>query len=166
MKCENCPALRSEGYEYPEEYCAAYVPDGGKMRTEDGCRYSLAKINRRMQRADSLRDRQYDGIGEWYEEQQGLESAMSGAISEAQSDYSGGVLYLCFSSPVDGHYYPLCGDGKPTSDLAYDILRRYEEAESDVQRPFCRKCRWRSRPQKCACCRRNRHMKDNYEEET
>lgn len=29
----------------------------------------------------------------------------------------------------------------------------------------CEKCRWRERYQKCACCRRNRHMKDCFEEE-
>lgn len=29
----------------------------------------------------------------------------------------------------------------------------------------CEKCRWRERHQKCACCRRNRHMKDCFEEE-
>lgn len=30
----------------------------------------------------------------------------------------------------------------------------------------CDDCRWRDRPQKCACCRRNLHIKDCYEEET
>lgn len=29
----------------------------------------------------------------------------------------------------------------------------------------CEKCRWRERHQKCTCCRRNRHMKDCFEEE-
>lgn len=27
----------------------------------------------------------------------------------------------------------------------------------------CDGCRWRDRPQKCACCRRNLHIKDCYE---
>ena len=29
MKCENCPALRTEGYEYPETYCCVYGEDEG-----------------------------------------------------------------------------------------------------------------------------------------
>lgn len=29
----------------------------------------------------------------------------------------------------------------------------------------CENCRWKNRPQKCACCRRNKHMKDCFEEE-
>lgn len=28
----------------------------------------------------------------------------------------------------------------------------------------CRSCKWRDRPQKCSCCRRNRHIKDCWEE--
>ena len=29
----------------------------------------------------------------------------------------------------------------------------------------CETCEWENRPQKCSCCRRNRHIKDCYEEE-
>ena len=29
----------------------------------------------------------------------------------------------------------------------------------------CETCRWRNRRQKCSCCRRNRHLKDCWEEE-
>lgn len=29
----------------------------------------------------------------------------------------------------------------------------------------CDGCKWRDRHQKCACCRRNRGLKENYEEE-
>lgn len=29
----------------------------------------------------------------------------------------------------------------------------------------CDDCRWRNRPQKCSCCRRNLHIKDCYEKE-
>ena len=29
----------------------------------------------------------------------------------------------------------------------------------------CETCKWKNRPQKCSCCRRNRHIKDCYEEE-
>lgn len=27
----------------------------------------------------------------------------------------------------------------------------------------CEKCKWKNRPQKCSCCKRNRHIKDCYE---
>ena len=29
----------------------------------------------------------------------------------------------------------------------------------------CENCRWKNRQQKCSCCRRNRHMKDCFEED-
>ena len=29
----------------------------------------------------------------------------------------------------------------------------------------CETCRWKNKKQKCACCRRNRHIKDCYEKE-
>lgn len=29
----------------------------------------------------------------------------------------------------------------------------------------CENCRWKGRPQKCSCCRRNRYIKDCYETE-
>ena len=33
-----------------------------------------------------------------------------------------------------------------------------------LEQPTCDGCRWWGvRPQKCSCCRRNLHMKDNYE---
>ena len=32
MLCENCPALRCEGYEYPEEYCLIQSEDNIRER--------------------------------------------------------------------------------------------------------------------------------------
>ena len=29
----------------------------------------------------------------------------------------------------------------------------------------CENCKWKGRPQKCSCCRRNRYIKDCYETE-
>lgn len=46
--------------------------------------------------------------------------------------------------------------------------------ERDIQNPLifdyikiegCGDCRWKKRQQKCSCCRRNRYIKDCYEEE-
>ena len=35
-----------------------------------------------------------------------------------------------------------------------------------IQIGECDGCKWRNRYQKCSCCRRNRGLKDNYEEAT
>lgn len=44
--------------------------------------------------------------------------------------------------------------------MAQDALR----ADTETVAGDCSGCRWRGvRPQKCSCCRRNLHMKDNYE---
>jgi len=36
MKCINCPALLTEGYEYPETYCGIGVPDSEVIEYTDG----------------------------------------------------------------------------------------------------------------------------------
>jgi len=50
MKCCNCPALETEGYEYPESYCALGVQDEDTIEYADGesgCkRRSYKKIER------------------------------------------------------------------------------------------------------------------------
>ena len=40
-----------------------------------------------------------------------------------------------------------------------------ERREGNVPDSGCAVCRWRNRRQKCSCCRRNRHLKDCWEEE-
>ena len=46
-----------------------------------------------------------------------------------------------------------------------DIVKRQEE---EIGRLPCNGCKWSGmiRPQKCATCCRNKHMKDNYQEAT
>lgn len=163
MKCRNCFALFTEGYEYPEEYCGAGVPEDGKMATEEGCRYSAKEIRKRLEHRERLMTKQYDGIGEWYHEEQLRDMAMNEAVQKMLDAYFAGQLYLCFKDR-DGKYYPLRGDGKSCIDFVYLGRCEYEAQEAEVQRTFCERCRWKGRKQKCACCRRNRHMKDNYEE--
>lgn len=165
MKCRNCFALFTEGYEYPEEYCGAGVPEDGKMATEEGCRYSAKEIRKRLEHRERLVAMQYDGIGEWYHEEQLRDRAMHEAIQTGLDDYYyfGGQLYLCFRDS-EGKYSPLRGDGKSCSDFVYLVRCEYEKQEAEAQLTFCEHCRWNGRKQKCACCRRNRHMKDNYEE--
>lgn len=52
------------------------------------------------------------------------------------------------------------------------LLNLQQILQSDIHNPClfetveigdCYNCRWRKRPQKCACCRRNLHIKDCYE---
>ena len=53
------------------------------------------------------------------------------------------------------------------SDIPFllDIVKRQEE---EIGRLPCNGCKWSGmiRPQKCATCCRNKHMKDNYQEAT
>ena len=54
------------------------------------------------------------------------------------------------------------------------LLNMRQILELDIHNPClfhyievggCDDCRWRNRPQKCSCCRRNLHIKDCYEKE-
>lgn len=71
--------------------------------------------------------------------------------------------------PRCGHRLMLCDecqhqDGELADNCDYcaetDTCRNNQTTVSD-----CTGCRWKDRYQKCSCCRRNRHLKDNYEEE-
>lgn len=54
MKCDNCPALRYEGYEYPEPYCAAgfYEDNRDFADGSEGCLHRLSTINKRLKPCD------------------------------------------------------------------------------------------------------------------
>lgn len=60
MKCCHCTALRTEGYEYPEEYCALGISDEETIEFKDGelgCRRrSINKINKDLAIADTIRN--------------------------------------------------------------------------------------------------------------
>lgn len=71
MKCQNCVALCIEGYEYPEEYCAAGVPDDRLVDFADGstgCRLSAKTISARMKKAEKALSEEYQDVSEWYRE--------------------------------------------------------------------------------------------------
>ena len=71
MKCQNCVALCVEGYEYPEEYCAAGVPDDRLVDFADGstgCRLSAKAISARMKKAEKALSEEYQDVSEWYRE--------------------------------------------------------------------------------------------------
>ena len=44
-----------------------------------------------------------------------------------------------------------------------DEYRRKQKREATLTKD-CTGCRWKDRPQKCSCCRRNQNLKDCYEE--
>lgn len=163
MKCEDCPALRVEGYEYPESYCAAGVPEDGKMATDSGCKYTLDRILKRIRHRDRQEAKQYDGVDEWYTEELKTEAAMRDAMQTVFAEHYGG-LYLCFQNDR-GEYYALCGDGKLTGDIAADVLMKFRDAEAALQKSYCERCKWQGKWQKCSCCRRKRDMKDNFVED-
>ena len=51
MKCKNCPALKKEGYEYPEYYCSIY-PEDDCVDFDDGsegCYHPLIAIKKALQ---------------------------------------------------------------------------------------------------------------------
>lgn len=51
MKCKNCPALKKEGYEYPEYYCSIY-PEDDCVDFDDGsegCYHPLNAIKKALQ---------------------------------------------------------------------------------------------------------------------
>lgn len=85
MKCESCPALRTEGYEYPEAFCCIYGDDEA-IEFKDGsigCRHHLKTIEKRLAINDDYEAHRWDGIGEFYERQCKLEDAMEDAIIKA-----------------------------------------------------------------------------------
>lgn len=67
MKCDRCPALRTEGYEYPEEYCCIGI-DGSEYETDDGCTLHPMTIKKMVRQNDEAFEMQYQDICEWYEE--------------------------------------------------------------------------------------------------
>lgn len=162
MKCDNCPALCTEGFEYPETYCGACVPEKSMIDFKDGasgCRYSLKQIKKRLDRYDDMRSHEYDGIDVFYKESEGTENAMRDALSASLKREE---LVLCYKG-ADGQMHEATLFQR--REIPFWTKAYYEEKERNVQQAFCEKCRWKNnRPQKCCCCRRNRNMKDNYEE--
>lgn len=159
MKCENCPALRTGGGEYPESYCAAGVPEDSKMCTDGGCRYPLKAIRQRIERRAKMEAHQYDGVTVWFEKSTKREKAMTDALNEAISSFG---IFLCY--PFRGEYHLLAGDGRATIEIANHVLMKFNQKEEEIQKTFCDRCRWRDRYQKCTACRRNLMRRDLFEE--
>ena len=59
MRCERCPAIRTEGYEYPETYCSVGVPDNEcdeNAKGEIGCTLHPKTIEKRLRDNDRAWD--------------------------------------------------------------------------------------------------------------
>ena len=51
MRCEKCPALAQDGYEYPEYFCYIGIPDEETSEDKNGnwgCRYNRAYIEKHI----------------------------------------------------------------------------------------------------------------------
>lgn len=71
MRCVNCFALRCEGYEYPEEYCGAGVPDEKCMDFSDGtygCKFPAKAIKARLQQSYEAEEKHYMFSAAWFRE--------------------------------------------------------------------------------------------------
>lgn len=82
MKCTNCPALVTEGYEYPETYCCIYPEEDiiEFANGDCGCKHPLNAIKSRVAKYETELSKQYESVGEWYEEQVSLEIATVDAL--------------------------------------------------------------------------------------
>ena len=67
MKCDRCPALRTEGYAYPEEYCCIGI-DGSEYETDDGCTLHHMTVKKMVRENDEAWALHYQDIGEWFKE--------------------------------------------------------------------------------------------------
>lgn len=154
MKCDNCPALYASSYEYPEPECLAGVPEDGKMATDGGCKYSFARIEKRIARRMKMEEHQYDGIIEWYQEQDEKEERY---LSKARETFKYQMRDLEIM-----HGFQI------TEFLVDDICIRlswdYMEAEREHNSGYCERCKWKGDGRKCNRCSRAAWHKDNFEE--
>lgn len=83
------------------------------------------------------------------------------------------MIYVCFNHLIE-FLKNIRTNSKinvsPYMDNA--LLNVQQLLELDIYNPIifdyveigdCEGCKWKSRHQKCSCCRRNRNMKDSYE---
>ena len=120
MKCEHCPALRTEGYEYPESYCLL----GAESTREyadgwSGCYRKMESIKKQVAKIEEMMDHQYDGIDEFAVKEDLQEQAMRTAWEQTiRKTRWGDTLYLCFKNK-EGNLYPYgsdTGEGNATQE--------------------------------------------------
>ena len=98
MKCENCPALKTDGYEYPETICSVYGEDEA-IEFKDGsigCRHKLSTIEKRIKMFEDYQDEFYNGYVEWAEKDEEIENAVKEAVLEACDIEN--IIFACQST--------------------------------------------------------------------
>lgn len=119
MKCENCPALRTEGYEYPESYCCIY-PEDEIVDFADGscgCHHKLAVIKKKIDELEDAMSKQYEGIGEWYMQEQEKEKTLVEALYQAFEKQD----VITAQKGINGKLYPYTMD-KRADGIMHSIV--------------------------------------------
>lgn len=98
MKCENCPALKTDGYDYPETICSVYGEDEAVEFRDGsiGCRHKLSTIEKRMKMFEEYQDEFYNGYVEWAEKDEEIENAVKEAVLEACDIEN--IIFACQST--------------------------------------------------------------------
>lgn len=130
MRCENCPALKTEGYEYPESYCSVY-PEDEIFDFDDGsgCKHPWIAIKKRIQQNEETEAHQYEGIVEFYQKQQDKEQAVVESLLAAlmkhecciSHEFFNGELRQIDLSIFDGSDESLRCDSL-TRQIVFDLL--------------------------------------------
>ena len=142
MRCENCPALKTEGYEYPESYCSVY-PEVEIYDFDDGCgcKHPWNAIKKRMQKNEEAEAHQYDGIVEFYQEQQEKEQAVVESLLATLMKHEcciahpflDGELRQIDLSIFDGSDESLRCDSL-TRQIVFDLLESLSEKGYNIER--------------------------------
>ena len=104
MKCNRCPALRSEGYEYPEEYCCIGI-DGSEYGTDDGCTLHPMTIKKMVRKYDEAFDMLFQDICEWYNEDE-FNKKYNTNVSDINDNYVSQAIHcigLDYKKPYTRH---------------------------------------------------------------
>ena len=142
MRCENCPALKTKGYEYPESYCSVY-PEDEICDFDDGCgcKHPWNAIKKRRQCNEEAEAHQYDGIVEFYQEQQDKEQAVVESLLAALMKHECCMAHPFFDGELrqidlsifDGSNESLRCDSL-TRQIVFDLLEFLSEKGYKIQR--------------------------------
>ena len=128
MKCDNCPALKYEGYEYPESYCAVGFEEDSRdfVDGSNGCLHKLSTIEKRLKHLEEIEWHQWDGIGEFYERECKIEDAMEDAIIKACE-----LVDIVFAYGIEGELYKYKMD-KEIPSILHDFAWRFRAELQDL----------------------------------
>ena len=133
--CYKCPCLWEDvGFEDSDCGCFA-----GRDYFEETCRLPLIVRKYLKRRAEFFLDHEYDGIGEWYEEDQRIHEAAKKAVYESYRDH----LVFCWKIKNDDETYSFAEYNQEAilDSMCYDI-RRAVESELRKGKPHNLKEEW------------------------